>query len=590
MTVDNADVGLNYKTGEIANATLRVDEALQQCNEWVQDGGSECEVFFPRGMYFYGFGGIRVPPRTTLKGEAAELVSILFYEQDNGTTLFNPNAGGAPGCKSHKYGGQGPWNSFCSNGYIFNGGESLALQDLTIYVTKYHEEVIHITNSVSFVMSGVRIRALPFFALSVIEAAPEELGGFHNRYAPYSFKDIGTVILIENSTNFRIVNSDVYGLGHVIQCNNVSGGIIAHNRLRGGQAPGLVNAYSMIVEHNYMESTWEGSSFYFKYGYHTYHAFNTEKHVYVGDREGFTYDNPGRSMMAMIITDAGGTSISLSAPFGSDNWSGFSDVGNGTIDSVDGMQHVLILLNGTGAPQYRFILSMASPGVFEIDSPFAQHTAVAGTYVGVNVVKAQNIHLANFHQDTGHFQFFNGAIDTVIAENVGSRMGGFFTWGQVHAPSSFFQNGFVMSASYWMAFVDNEIMEGNSVKNYVGGAAFKSSSTSSTRPPTPNASMWRYQFNGGSIGCITQTFGSPFPTIPSTAFLIFRRNRIHSNGAIMIGSTHETYDDNPHALGSNFVCEHNTVERSPLCVVVNSRFTQVTTRGNICTPGLLQDS
>eukprot|EP01047_Picozoa_sp_COSAG01_P033622 COSAG01_NODE_2483_length_7600_cov_4.742034_4_plen_89_part_00 len=47
--------------------------------------------------------------------------------------------------------------------------------------------------------------------------------------------------------------------------------------------------------------------------------------------------------------------------------------------------------------------------------------------------------------------------------------------------------------------------------------------------PTANSSMWHWQFNGGSVGCITQTAGAPFPTIPSTAWLMFRCNVVHNN-------------------------------------------------------------
>jgi hypothetical protein len=70
------------------------------------------------------------------------------------------------------------------------------------------------------------------------------------------------------------------------------------------------------------------------------------------------------------------------------------------------------------------------PGVFTLDRPFPPGSALPGSFVSVDVVKAQNIHADNYHVDTGHFQFFNGAIDTVVARNVGERMGGFFTYGQ----------------------------------------------------------------------------------------------------------------------------------------------------------------
>ena len=98
-----------------------------------------------------------------------------------------------------------------------------------------------------------------------------------------------------------------------------------------------------------------------------------------------------------------------------------------------------------------------SPGTFEIDRPVAAGSGEAGALVSVDVVKAQNIHVNNYHVDTGHFQFFNGAIDTVVARNVGERMGGFFTYGQWHKPSPFFHNGWVLSPSYFMQFVDNEV-------------------------------------------------------------------------------------------------------------------------------------
>ena len=36
------------------------------------------------------------------------------------------------------------------------------------------------------------------------------------------------------------------------------------------------------------------------------------------------------------------------------------------------------------------------------------------------------------------------------------------------------------------------------------------------------------------------------------------------------------------ALGSNLVVEHNRVAKSPVCVLVNPHFTQVSSRGNTC--------
>ena len=104
-------------------------------------------------------------------------------------------------------------------------------------------------------------------------------------------------------------------------------------------------------------------------------------------------DNAGRGV--------GGSAhlLELGTPYGCDpahpsippdgcvGWSGFTDVGNSSMGSVDGQQHVAILLNGSGAPQYRFVLRMAASGVFELDRPFYPGTATAGSIVSIDVVK-----------------------------------------------------------------------------------------------------------------------------------------------------------------------------------------------------------
>ena len=139
------------------------------------------------------------------------------------------------------------------------------------------------SNSDGFRMRNVRVRALAYFALSVEQASPADKGGFHNRYAPYGFKDVGEVLLIENSTNFAVTDSDLYGLSHVVVINNCTHGVLSRNSFHGGHAPGLVNVDHLICENNYMSSSWEGASWYFKYGWHIFHSQNTERFNFVGE-------------------------------------------------------------------------------------------------------------------------------------------------------------------------------------------------------------------------------------------------------------------------------------------------------------------
>ena len=134
-----------------------------------------------------------------------------------------------------------------------------------------------------------------------------------------------------------------------------------------------------------------------------------------------------------------------------------------------------------------------------------------------------------------------------------------------------------------MEFIGNEIIKGNAVKNYVGGAAMLGAAIDTIGAgPTANSTAWRWQFNGGSVGCITATAGPPFETIPSTAWLTFRKNVVHSSGGIFVGSSHESTSTGPPSLGRDFVVEGNAVRDSPVCILINKNFTRVSNRGNIC--------
>jgi hypothetical protein len=50
-----------------------------------------------------------------------------------------------------------------------------------VFCVSYNLSAVHISNSVGFRMERVRVRAIAYFALDTQEAAPEQLGGFHNR-------------------------------------------------------------------------------------------------------------------------------------------------------------------------------------------------------------------------------------------------------------------------------------------------------------------------------------------------------------------------------------------------------------------------
>ena len=47
------------------------------------------------------------------------------------------------------------------------------------------------------------------------------------------------------------------------------------------------------------------------------------------------------------------------------------------------------------------------------------------------------MHYRNTLKDVGSFQFFGSVVDTDVVENVGERMGGFVSWGQLHGNATF---------------------------------------------------------------------------------------------------------------------------------------------------------
>ena len=107
------------------------------------------------------------------------------------------------------------------------------------------------------------------------------------------------------------------------------------------------------------------------------------------------------------------------------------------------------------------------------------------------------------------------------------------------------------------------------------------------------SSTYSWQFNGASLGCVTQPNKSPFPTVASTAWLAFRENRVRSAGPIFVGTSHETLDAMATAgpaVGYDILVEGNELLRSAFswsgtktCTPVNEHFQRTTVRGNECT-------
>jgi len=205
-------------------------------------------------------------------------------------------------------------------------------------------------------------------------------------------------------------------------------------------------------------------------------------------------------------------------------------------------------------------LSVASPSVgnltvFKIDRPFT-NDLTASSEVTIMPFIGHIAFNGNNYSDGGEVQFYSQALNVVAAENTFERTGGLTAWARGYAG---------VDANLCNSFIDNHVVEGNHVWNY------------NTQPnPVDDPSTFPY-FPGGSktiepwfFGSFTNEQGMPIdPNKPSdftgafNRFIVFRGNKIDSNGGIVIKGT-----------SANVLVEANIIEQSDVAVHVNETTTQ----------------
>ena len=287
------------------------------------------------------------------------------------------------------------------------------------------------------------MRAWAYFGMGVAQMSPLDNASTDARNAnDYSYGDRGNVVNVENATDFRIEECDLIGTWTVIEVHNSSYGVVARNALGAGShgCHGFISVDHVIFEHNRCVGLLQGARHYLKYAYHLWEGYNTNRISWGGSREAMTYDNPGDSFLGRFEAQRalrGGRALVRLAG----NFTRFDD-------ARDGRQHALVVVDGAGALQRRLVLALAGAAgeaaageaaTFELDAPFEAGAGAlaAGDLVAVLVYKGETLHVRNTVEDSGSFQFFDGCVDCVAAENAFRRMGPVTTWGQWHAPSGF---------------------------------------------------------------------------------------------------------------------------------------------------------
>ena len=119
--------------------------------------------------------------------------------------------------------------------------------DLALYATGYYHQLVHVARSRGFRMARVRLRAVAYFAQSATKTG-DATCDFHARPCNWTLDDVGEALLIENATDFEVVDCDVWATKHAVNVHFASFGVFARNRVRGQQCPGADQARQQRIE------------------------------------------------------------------------------------------------------------------------------------------------------------------------------------------------------------------------------------------------------------------------------------------------------------------------------------------------------
>lgn len=349
-------------------------------------------VLLRRGVYDMR-GPITIPPRTLLKGEDRDSVSLQWPDFETPPdTLITANDAG--------------------------------IEDLSIYCRRHATVIGSDQTSQRFRMKRVRVRANAFF----MHVAP---GKQHRgRTAPREVGE-GRVVRVVGK-NFQILDCDLWGSGQVIAIDPhcFAGrqrpwyGRIAGNRIAYGYQGHLFeNVDRLIFEGNELVghgSTAGGngiSTYWNNFSKNVFYARNHTHDVYGVDREALTLDGDGGAYFGTVA--AAGDRLTL------DSDPVFKDYA--PTPHTDYRGSVVYVLEGTGAGQYRFVTGHRGREwvVDRVwDVPLDQTSVVS-----IVPFRGRSIFVENRIEDAGPLQLYGSAADVIVADNVTSRADGLLAWG-----------------------------------------------------------------------------------------------------------------------------------------------------------------
>jgi hypothetical protein len=405
------------------------------------------------------------------------------------------------------------------------GTNSFGIEDLTFYCSNYTTFLSTDTRGDAagdVFLRRVRVRANIYRG----HMKPEEVDRRYREGLKVGFGG-GYWLLVLGGRNLEVTDCDLYSSGCVLSLTQPRGARIENNILGSGRwggggvfgGDGVIMANNQYVGRDLM--SW-GAAGGLGFGSlsHVYLGHNTFQMENGGDREPITSDASGEVYHGLLAA-ADATTLTLAQPA--------KDTGPQWLGAA------VYVVAGKGVGQWRKVAGFDGPTRVLVDRPW-EVVPDATTTVSIVYLLRQWLVVDNEFSDTGMaVQFYGAALEHLAAGNRSTRTAGYHNFGMHY-------NG--IQPSWFIQWLDNEILEGSIYR--------------------ADHDNWRLA-GDAHIGVYGLVGGDWH--FPITLGTVIRRNRLHNNASIVLGSElGQTAGGRTDPLVSGVVVEGNTIENSDVGV------------------------
>lgn len=425
---------------------------------------------------------------------------------------------------------------------LIQGANCFGLEDLTFYCSNYKTFLRADTqgdDAGNVFLRRVRVRANVYRG----HMAPEEIDRRYREGLKVGFGG-GYWLVVLGGRNLEVSDCDLQSSSCVLSLRQPRGARIERNILGSGRwggsgvfgGDGLIIADNQYVGNDLM--SW-GAAGGLGFGNlkHVYIARNSFAMEHGGDREPITSDSSGEVYHGLIASaDAKSITLPTAPKNAGPRWLG------GAVS----------VLGGKGEGQWRKIARIDGQKIL-VDRPWDVVPNASST-VAVTYLLHRWLILDNEFSDTGMaVQLYGAALEHIVAGNRSTRTAGYHNFGM---------NYHGIQPSWFVQWFDNEILEGNIY--------------------SADHDNWR--LTGDAHLGVYGLVGPDWHT-PVTLGTIMRRNQLHNNASIVLGSELGRSSTTPAGarrdpLVRDVIVENNLVENSDVGVYQFQTAHRVLLRGN----------